>query len=353
MVKDNITIRPYRPGDEKVINDLFNRIFKKSRTLDEWKWKFIDNPSSKDPALWVTVAENNGKIVGHYASIPIEMKIKDKVALAGQPVDLMIDPSFRSGARIFWELNKENKKNNKGISAFAFGFPNENSYEVGKRFLGYKDLCEMVQLFKRLSYRNAIKRRVKLLPCWILNLIDKLSRLFYRLTFAVKNLNERASVRNVDYFDERIDGLWEKAKDRYAIMTIRNLSYLRWRYKNENYTKIIAERGNELLGYSVIKIEEFKDARVGYLLDILYKDNIKPILSGTLKHLLWMNVDYVLCVIIQGDPMEKYFEQFGFRKHKGFKRFPIVCNPLSPDLDNGFLKKPQNWHLTYGDIDGF
>jgi hypothetical protein len=33
-------VRLYRPGDEIAINDAFNRIFDRQRSIEEWAWKY-------------------------------------------------------------------------------------------------------------------------------------------------------------------------------------------------------------------------------------------------------------------------------------------------------------------------
>lgn len=353
MAENPVGIREYNAGDEYGINDLFNSLFDKSRSLAEWNRKFIENPASENPARWVTVAEKNGKIVGHYASLPLEMKFKEQVVTAAQPVDSMISPAIKTGVRLFSDLNKKNIKNNKKIALFGFGFPNEKAYAVGKRFLGYKDLGEMVQLFKRLSIRSAVKRRVKWLPSCAESTLHKISKTFYWFYLFVRCRNQKTVCKRVNFFDERIEKLWEIVKDDYGIMIQRTLPYLSWRYKNENYIKLLFEKGEELLGYVVVKIEVLDGARVGYILDILYKSNIESILPDTLRFFIKQDVDYVLCAFIKEDPMVRHLQKMKFKNHIEISPLPVVFFTMSPDIDEGYLKRPKNWHLTYGDIDGF
>lgn len=47
----NWSITDYIEGDEQKINDLFNNIFNKTRTLDHWNWEFNKNP--KGSKMWV------------------------------------------------------------------------------------------------------------------------------------------------------------------------------------------------------------------------------------------------------------------------------------------------------------
>lgn len=354
MADKPITIRPYTRGDEEDINRFFNRIFHKSRTLDEWDWKFRDNPACKDPAEWIVLAERDGKMIAHYSSLATKMKYRNTVVEAGQPVDLMTDPSARLGVRLFKDMYESNVKYNGGIAMFGFGFPNEAAYMVGKRFLGYKDLGEMVPLFKRLSLKSACKRRFKWCPGWIINLFHHLSKVFYRFVIFIKRSDKCTVVRTVDAFDERINRFWNNVKDRYEIITVRNLPYLNWRYKNRQYKIIIGEENKEVVGYVVTKIEDCGDAKVGYIVDILsHDDKTSSIMAGVLKSFIEQDVDYVLCGLLSKDPLCSQFKRLGFKEHKEIKPIHVTVTTLTNEIDLEYLLNQKNWHLTYGDTDGF
>jgi hypothetical protein len=354
MAEKPITIRPYKPGDEEAINNLFNRVFHKSRTLQEWIWKFRDNPASKDPSEWIVVAERDGRVIGHYTSLAMEMKYGNRVITAGQPVDTIIDPSAKAGIKLIGKLYDLHVKHNNGIALFGFGFPNEAAYMVGKRFLGYKDLGEMIQLFKRLSMRTAFKRRFKRCPAWIISLFHNLSKVFYWFIITVKSTDKCVVVKTVDAFDERINGFWNMVKNRYEITAVRNLPYLNWRYKNGRYKIFIGEENEEFVGYAVTKVEDCGDARVGYIMDILSRDDkIYPLLSGCLKFFIEQGVDYILCGLLRGDPLDMQLKRIGFKEHKEIKPIHVVVTPLTSEVDMEYLLNQKNWHLTYGDTDGF
>ena len=354
MEETPITIRPYKQGDEEVINRLFNGVFHKSRTLEEWNWKFRDNPAGKDLAEWIAVAEKDGRMIGHYTSLATEMKYGDSVVKAGQPVDTIIDPSAKAGIKLISKLYDLHVKYNNGIALFGFGFPNETAYMVGKRFLGYKDLGEMVQLFKRLSLRVTCKRRFKWCPHWIINLIHHLSKVFYRLEIFIMGLDTSAVVREVDAFDERVNKFWNSIKDRYKIMTVRNMPYLNLRYGNKRYRMFVGEKNKELTGYAITKIENYEDARVGYIVDVFScNDKIGSLLAGCLKYFIEQYVDYILCGLLRHDPLYGNFKRNGFKEHKEIKPIQVVVKPLTKEVDMEYLLNQKNWHLAYGDTDGF
>lgn len=352
-MESSIEIRPYRPGDERGINELFNKVFNKSRTIEEWRHKFGANPFAKDLSNWITVAETGDRIVGHYASIPMEVKYKGILIVAGQPVDTMIDPLARKNIGLLLGLVRKHLENNMGIACFNFGFPNEEAYQMGKMFLGYKELGEMVHLFKRLSLRIAVRRRLPFCPSWIVGLFHRLSRFFYGPLLSTMK-SSGCLIEEVDMFDERADRLWEEFKDISPVMVVRRMAYLNWRYRGRGYTIFVARDEVSIKGYIVLKVENGEGTKVGYIVDLFSKDDVSvPLLVNALHFFVKQDVDYVLCGIIVGDPMEGYLRRVGFKRHKGFDPLHIVCGPLSPDIDVAFLMESKNWRLTYGDTDGF
>ena len=152
------SIRRYRRGDESQINELFNSVFGHGRDLAEWSWKFNDAPV-EDVNLTV-MAESNERLVGQYACIPMSFKCGQEIVRTAQPVDNVIHPSFQAqGIQKkmfeFWEKTVLPAER----VVFSFGLPNRAAYAVGKRSLGYKDLCGLPTLYRRLNWRLAARRR--------------------------------------------------------------------------------------------------------------------------------------------------------------------------------------------------
>lgn len=350
MADTNIKARPYREGDEKSIIDLFNRVFDSSMTLEEWEWKYKKNPAVTAPADWITVLEKDGRIVGHFASMPFDVKYKNKTVKSGQAIDTMLDPTEKMGIKFLYELYKCHLAANTR-PLFGFGFPNEKAYLIGKKFLGYQNLGEFVQLFKRFSLRSAVKRRFPNIPSFMLNIIHRLSRKFFSLSVKEDN---RYLTEEANDFDDRINVLWDKAKERFGITVIRNKDYLNWRYKDKGFKIFLAKQGEEIHGYILLRIGVRDDAKVGYIVDIFSrKDATDALLARALKVFIEHDVDFALCGLVKGDVMEKDLLVAGFRRHKDVKPLQIACVLTSDGIDRNYIMKATNWHLSYGEVDGF
>lgn len=350
MEKTDVNIRPYREGDEEGINNLFNRIFGQTRSLDEWRWKFVENPAVCDPAKWMTVIEKNGAIVGHYASVPYDIRYKGETVKAGQPVDTMIDAEAKLGLKALRELFNAHVEYNDS-ARFGFGFPNEKAYPVGKKLFGYQDLGRFVKLFRRLSYRTAIKRRFPGAPSFIVNAVDKLSR---RKLGVAPGDNGPYEIREIKKFDERINAFWDDVKDNFDIVIARRSPYLNWRYCGRGFKLLLAEEGGKAAGYSVLRIDKEEEATVGFIAEIFAKDEaFSALLRKTLHFLSANDVDYVICGIREKDPIEEALMKEGFENRADIESLPVVYSNIKNEVDNDYLSRPEMWHLFYGEVDGF
>jgi hypothetical protein len=358
MVSDSVEIRMYKAGDEEGINRLFNRTFGKSRTLQEWKRKYMDNPAVGDLSQWIAVMERRGEIVGHLAGLPIEMHYKDLTVKAALMVDMMIDSSVKGGLEYPLDLFAFAAEKIRNTALFSFGFPNEIAFTIGKWVLshqGYREVGKLVQLFKRLSWRNAVKRRFRWCPSFVIDLIHLLGKTYYRLEIASKGGCSGTRISITHCFDERVDALWDRVAGIYGISTVRKLTYLKWRYEREPYVILLAEKGTSLVGYAVVSISNHKDVRAGYIVDMIAdKDYALATLAGALRYFMDHDVDHALCGVLSLDSSFcKVLSNMGLGFNKGFEPIRVTVIPLSPNADREFIYRPENWYLTYGDSDGW
>lgn len=354
-------IRKYKDGDEKEINDLFNGTFSEERSLEEWIWKFKENPLGK--INLITVAESKGKIVGQYANLPLLFKYKGKILRVGFPVDNFVHPEFRGGMKgIQKEMSEyQNEVAHKNNIVFGFGFPNREAYIIGKRILKYKDLGEMPVLFKRLNWRLALKKRLPWGSPSIVRIIQFISSIGYRILFETKNINRLRDlkIRKIDSFDERLSPFWDKAKEQYGIIGVRDQRYLNWRYNKpgSKYQIYIAEKGNEVVGYIVTGVKKNGGMTIGYIIDLLVMNTsevMAPLIRRALCGLISQKVDFVLCWMLPNTEAYGTLRKFGFIERENFPSVNIVYYIFNnEEIDETFLKEVKNWYLTMGDSDTF
>lgn len=136
-------LREFRDGDEDEVNRAFNTAFGLSRTLAEWRWKFPAEPLGR----WIVVGEDaGGRIVTHFAAVPVLLAAEGRRVLAGQNVDVLALPDARAGlaasrayldtAREFFSLYESPAR-----LAVLFGFPGPRNEPLVIRQLGYRPVA--------------------------------------------------------------------------------------------------------------------------------------------------------------------------------------------------------------------
>ena len=355
---EDVVIRYYREGDEIEINRLFNEIFAETRSLEEWHWKFKQNPTN---VMMIAVAESAGRIVGQYAEIWKFFQYVNKVVLVTMPVDNFVDPQFRGGMKgVQKAMFEYPDRRSKG--PFGFGFPNKAHYIIGKRMLEYLDVGKMPVLFRRLNWRLAARRRVPRMPFFLLKVIQLVSNIGFRIFVKVSKRHPGSDLhtRTVSSFDERFDALWHRVKNKHKVVCVRDQRFLNWRYSKPgaDYRIVIAEKGDELVGYAVIGVKHDAAAIVGYIADLITDDSPGvdvALLRCSILDLLSRKADYALCWMLPDKDVFQSLCDFGFAQHEeAFPSVNIVFQIFPPQaVSEKVLNDPRSWYLTMADSDVF
>jgi predicted N-acetyltransferase YhbS len=265
--------REYNDGDEQAILGLHETVFGAELSSEWWTWLYKQNPTGQGI---IVVAEADRRIVGHYALIPLSMKVGDEICLGSLSLDTMIHPDWRNQG-IFTKLAKKayDLAAERGIH-FVYGFPNRNSHHGFITRLGWTDLYKGIPLWvKPLRYENVLQTYTKGNKK-AAKLLGKLSQGVVRLLYRSRSRIPQVSIKEVPSFDERFDALWSMTSLEYEIIVVRNITYLNWRYAekpNGNYFIFTAERDGRLLGYMVLKCMELFGLQTGFLVDIMSPRN--------------------------------------------------------------------------------
>jgi hypothetical protein len=351
-------IREYREGDEVQINQLFNEVFGSTRSLDEWRWKFKQNPTK---GLVIAVAESAGRVVGQYADVPVFMKYLERTVPVAIPVDNVIHPHFRGGiSGVQKSLNDFSHSLWRHV--LAYGFPTDAARTIGKRILKYRDLGKMPVLFKRLNFRQPVGSHMPWMPRFALAAIHSASIFFFKFALKARIWPGASAVRvtRVDSCDERFDTLWDRAKAKHKLICIRDQRFLNWRYSKPgtDYRIAIAERSGEPVGYVVTGVKREAGVVAGYLIDLLTDDSrgaCAALVRHALLDLLSRNADYALCWMLPDKLAFQVLRQFGFaRRENAFPSANIVFKLLDPQaIDEQVVSHLPNWYLTMADSDVF
>ena len=98
-----IQIRLLLENEIDLANDFFNAIYKTNRSIENFRWEFLDGPNGS--AIYIIAIDANAsqinKVVGIQCAIPIELaNVKGQTVLTAKSEDTLVDPAYR-GQKIF------------------------------------------------------------------------------------------------------------------------------------------------------------------------------------------------------------------------------------------------------------
>ncbi|HRD65338.1 MAG TPA: GNAT family N-acetyltransferase [Candidatus Competibacter sp.] len=217
-------IRDYRPGDEQAIVGLFDQVFGKRLTENQWRWKYVADGSI--PPLRLAF-DASGRLAGHAGAIPLRGWRRGRPLPFFQICDVMVHPDARGGLgdrNLFARLVRGllGGVAERWPDAFAYGFPGQRPYRLGERTRVYGEV-ERARVVHRPARRN-------LLPL--------------------------LGVRALDWNDARLNGLWMRLAPGFRLALIRDGDYLRWRYAANPfhaYRLLGLYWGTRLFGWAVVR----------------------------------------------------------------------------------------------------
>lgn len=107
-----------------VIEDLFFNSFGQRALGNIWDWAYLDNPNG-EPV--VSLCYDDGRLVGHYAIVPMPLSCKDVHKRSYVSMTTMVAESHRKFG-LFTQLAQECYRiAAEGGADFVFGFPNSQS----------------------------------------------------------------------------------------------------------------------------------------------------------------------------------------------------------------------------------
>lgn len=329
-----VTLRPYRAGDEDAILACYNRIFPDPdggippRSMEHWRWKFGDNPAG---VIQHVVAEHEtAGVIGGYAGIPVRIWSEQRPQLAAQGVDLMVLPEWRRSGRkpglfvhLGWKFHELYCGAEDGKVLFTYGWP-VPAWRMGQRYLGYWNIRDWDFVFRE-----------------------------------VDGHPERAApadleTRPVERYGEDVDALFESLKPSLGLALIRDARYLNWRYADRpdrTYTLYeCRERGSGALrGICVYTVADFVRPNTGYLVDWLAAADDEAATTSMVATLEGRaradGVGILASVWNHGDPRFLLFQRLGFLV-RGTPYFLVLA---SFKYDTMYYR--DQWYFTMGDSD--
>lgn len=214
--------------------DLFNEVFDKKRTVEEFDRQFLNNPEGFS---YHTCAQEDGKMVASNTMVPSLYLVDGKPLRFVNSVDTMIAEHHR-GLENFYDMIKASfgDSEKQGYDV-VYGFPNDNSYELFTKLKFMRDIGKLDTYC--LPYRiGGVKKGFS----WL----NWASMLFCRIWVGCSSLF--ASSKKVSYLIEK------EAK-----------SFNATRYNRSDGKYSVVE------GLFAYKVMEYEGVRTAFIVDVFVK----------------------------------------------------------------------------------
>jgi len=238
-----VRIRPYQPGDEQGICQLFALVFRSELPLTVWRWKYL-REGEPPPVI---VAEEDGRIVCHFATIRQRLSWQGEEGCGWDSVDTMCHPRYQGRGLFRRAVQEFVSRFGEGRSALIYGFPTERHRRLGELLVGYEPVARV-----------------------------------HKVRRTVRSLQAGRGDKNVafDLLPLDWDAHWRRLEQQFDIVTRRDRRFLLWRYwlRPEKRYRLVTILGATAL--AVVGIEREKAYLMEFLVEVGDAELAQRLLSG-------------------------------------------------------------------------
>ncbi len=330
------TIREYQPGDERAILATFNRVFAAidptfvPRTLEEWRWQYLENPSGW--RIWLAVSDLDGSVISQYAGISQRVRLEGQPARFSQAVDSMTDPAYRGGLKKpgFFVLTGYPYASNYGgpppeHDTVMWGLPVPHAWRIGKTYLDY----ELVRTQCKLT------RPVEQLPSDLA-------------------ASPGVEIEEVSSFPDEVEALWRSVAESHGVIAVRDAAQLDWRFVRRpgySYRIALARAGGELRGFTVQRkgaFDEREDSLVcEWLVEPGREDVRRALFRWHLERAREDDAEHLTALLPDTCPDWILAQELGLRVRR--TKYFLVARNYVKRYTMAWLRK--HWYYTLGDTD--
>jgi hypothetical protein len=275
-------------------------------TVEEWRWKFEQNPDG-----WFGIVALLGdEIVGNYAGWGTRMRLDGEPALCYSVGDVATDPAVRGlgGRRGIYRSMTEAFYEAVGARGvpFCFGFPNPRALEVSERIVGSRTLFPI---------------REVIAPC------D---------AFPAPPSDATAG----DSVEESFDPLWNAAETFLSHAAVRDRARVNWRFHARPtrwYRMVWRESGNRATGWAVLSVAGDAALVADFLCGHPEGGDLPTLFGAAAGEARRLGASKLIFWETPDGPASEFLRRLpGERREAGF---PIIVRSFDDEAANRFAQK--------------
>jgi len=345
------SIRPYKPGDEDQIVNLFNTTFQRNITEKQWLWKFMGYEIDVEN-VWVAVSE--GRIIGHYGGTPMQFKLGDEVHTILHVADVMTEKAFRQRgvltrlgdtAHASWKTS--------GIP-FVTGL-HYGGWGTRRHYLGWKEQFRSHWLVRPVDPKGLFQNRETFPSVLKWPAQSAMSLCKSSSEFLLKWRSKQISVEPISTALALFDEIWDTIKTSYTACVVRDQRWINYRYVSApevNYRILIVKRANRPVGYLCYSMHISGTLKSAHIVDLFTSPEdtaaAAGLLSFMIRELRQMDMHSIRMLCPKKTHLRRLLLLSGFLPTK--QGFDMSIVPLQ-GASLSALASAKHWFTTAGDYD--
>lgn len=251
--------RRYERGDELGINQLYYEITGRERSVEQWRWQWMEAPAGPGDIFVIVDNEHDGRIVGHHGVMPIRFANGDDDLLFGKTENTMLLPSYQDKL-VYLRHEKNFKEQYEHRYHALFSTMGPSAAIRLRKALGYSSPVEWRASFLRAS-RIPLKPTLSWLTALVLREVIRAkkagtgSKQISQRLVAAGFLEPLQAAKS-----EFLKGFWRLARGHQGITPSRDQEDLNWRFWTNPYKPHYLLQVDEvnLCGYAVVSVSEWQ-----------------------------------------------------------------------------------------------
>lgn len=326
------------------------------------RWLYERNPAGA-ALTWLGVVAGDGSIVGCASIFPRHMYVNGERVSGGVLADFAVTKNHRvAGAAIAIQRAVAKGSLPAGVD-FLYGYPNGKSDVIFKR-LGYhfigessfwvKPIRSTYKLRERIRHPIALRAASAVVDAG-LSFADRGLTVAHGALRRLQGESDVWVTEDLDSADARFDALWERARQRYAIMGEKTSSYLNWRYTEFTTAKhrffcLVHPRTRKLYGYVAYAVADGK-ANVADLFCEHRDTQSKALLLGLARHLRTRDVQSLVFSYLGPESFGEELESIGFIRRPGVRSMVAYIDAKGSEMLRGVVFDKDAWFIIDGELD--
>jgi hypothetical protein len=347
------TARPATSSDLDGIAELLQQLFDVRHTVASLRWKLT---GCAGKMIGATVLTDERRIVGFLGQIPVRIRVMGREVPAAQGTDIGILEEYRR-IDAFLGLIQVSVQNMRAEGVdLTYGTANADSGPLATQLLGLTRIAPIPLLVRPLSPTATSLPYAARILARLLSAADR------RRKREPSALRDRFRLDRITRFDERFDRFWERVRDDYPVMLVRDAAHLNWRYADAPhvaYTKLglTDTSTGQIQGYAVLGLRQRAGQLRGHIADLVTTRKGHPALIGLLIRAAvdWLRAQAAEVAEVWAfphTPLRHALISRGFiPRRTGPGGFQISHLEPGGDTNTAEATRAPNWLLAMGDSD--